>query len=453
MRRIGALLSPRNLRAWAGLLAAALAIAAAPPAAEAQPKPPAKPDGKTEDKALGLGVGESKTLPATDVKQYSEGTPGVAEIKLTPDGKKFIISGQKAGTTSLVLIRNDGGQTNWTIRVYSQAPDEVENELNQLLQAYTGVRVRKIGTRLFIEGGVQNQADMDRIKQIADLYPGQVESLVTVGTGAVDRNLNVRIDFFFVQYNKRSSYGVGLAWPARIGGESIQSNFGYDFIERTPTAQAAIVNQPLPGLDIAAGYGWAKVLKQSAVITTNGNEATFESGGEVNVPIISGTAAKLERIAFGTNVTVQPRFDPRSGNLEVKLTADVSDLAPSPGTELPGRSTSKVSTLVFLKLGESLVVSGIKTTGQRHAINGLPGLSRIPVLGIFFGSHSDAEEEVEGAVFIIPSVVESVPKGSYDMVKAAMEQYESYSGDIDDVNSFSKAPPAYGNEGAAAPPK
>lgn len=218
MRRTGGLL--------AGLLLGAMMLTAAVPAALAQPKDPKAPKaeaGKTEEKALGLGVGESKTIPANDVKQYSEGTAGIADIKLTPDGKKFIIVGQKAGTTSLLLIKNDGGQINWTIKVYSQAPDEVENELGQLLQGYTGIRVRKIGSRLFIEGGVQTEADLDRIKQIADLYPGQVESLVTVGTGAVDRNLNIRVDLFFVQYNKNSSYGVGLSWPSRIGGETITS--------------------------------------------------------------------------------------------------------------------------------------------------------------------------------------------------------------------------------------
>jgi len=435
------------------MVAATLALAGSPEVALAQPRGK-NGDAKPEDKSLSLGVGENKTLPANDVKQYSEGTPGIAEIKITPDNKKFIISGQKAGTTSLLLIRNDGTQVNWTIRVYSQAPDEVENELLQLLDGYTGIRVRRIGTRLFIEGGVQNQADMDRIKQIADLYPGQVESLVTVGTGAVDRNLNVRIDFFFVQYNRGSSYGVGISWPQRIGGEGvIQSAFGYDFIARTATAQAAIVNQPLPGLDIAASHGWAKVLKQSAVVTTNGNEATFESGGEVNVPIITGLNAKLEQIRFGTSVTVQPRFDPRSGNLEVKLSAEVADLTPSGGTNLPGRNTSKLSTLVFLKLGESLVLSGIKTETQRHQVIGLPLLSRIPVFGLLFGSHSDVQDDVEGAVFIIPSVVESVPKGSYDMVKAALDQYASYSGSIGSVNSFSKAPPAYGNEGATGAKK
>ncbi|AKT36524.1 type II and III secretion system protein family protein [Chondromyces crocatus] len=436
-------------------LAATMALATFPAEALAQRAPAgARPgEGRAEEKSISLGVGESKTLPASDVKQYSEGTGGIAEIKTTPDGKKFIISGQKAGTTSLLLIKNDGSQTNWTIRVYSQAPNEVESELEQLLQGYTGIRVRRIGTRLFIEGGVQNQADMDRIKQIADLYPGQVESLVTVGTGAVDRNLNIRVDFFFVQYNQTSAYGVGIDWPSRFGGTPIQSTFSFDFVTRAPVANARVINHPLPALDFAASRGWAKVLKQSAVITTNGNEATFESGGEVNVEIATGLAVNIQQIKYGTNVTVQPRYDPRSGKIEVKLAAEVSDLIPSAGTTLPGRNTSKLSTLVFLKIGESLVVSGIRTSGQRHQINGMPYLSRIPVLGVLFGSHSDNQEEVEGALFIIPSVVESVPRASYDMVKAAMDQYEEYSGGIATVNSFSKTPPAYGSSGPPAPAK
>ena len=70
-----------------------------------------------------------------------------------------------------------------------------------------------------------------------------------------------------------------------------------------------------------------------------------------------------------------------------------------------------------------------------------PLLSQIPVLGVLFGTHGDDEEEIEGAVFIIPSVVESVPKSSYDIVKEAMAQYSDYSGDLSDVNAFQKTPP------------
>jgi pilus assembly protein CpaC len=423
------------------LLAAPLCATVAPGAALAQ-QPTVKKDDKAEEKKISLAIGENKTIIAPDVKQYSEGPPGIAEVKLTPDGKKFIVIGQKAGTTSLLLIKNDGTQTNYVIQVYSQAPDLVEAELKQLLEGYTGLRVRKIGSRLFIEGGVSSDADKANIKQIADIYTGQVESLVTVGTGAVDRNINVRIDFYFVQYNKASSYGVGLSMPSRIGGEVIQSTFGYDFVAKTVTANASVVNQPLPGLDLASSRGWAKVLKQSTVITTNGSEATFENGGEENYAVNNGLQSSIEKITFGTNVTVLPRFDPQSKNLEVKVKADVSDLTPPQASSLPGRQTSKLQTLVFLKLGQSLVLSGIRSRGERHSVRGLPGLSWIPVLGIFFGTHFNQADDVEGAVFIIPSIVESAPVT--DIVKTALAQYEDYSGDIDEVNSYPKDPPSVG---------
>jgi pilus assembly protein CpaC len=412
--------------------------------------PPAAGGDEAEQKTMSLRAGETKTIVARDIKQYSEGPPGVAEIKVTPEGDKFVVTGLKQGTTSLLLIKNDRSQVNYTISVYAQAPNQVEQELLQLLEPYMGVRVRTIGTRLFIEGGVASKEDQDRIQQIADLYTGQVESLVTVGAGSVDRKINIRLDLFFVQYNKNSGYQFGITWPARIGGVQdpnvLETNIGYDLITKQATANAMIVNHPLPGLDLAGTKGWAKVLKQATIITTNGNEAKFGNGGEEYFLISAGLNPKLEKIPFGTNVTVQPRFDPRTKNLELKVSADVSDLTPprSAATQLPGRNTAELSTLVYLRLGESLVLGGIRARSQRHGINGVPYLSQIPVLGILFGTHSDAEEEVEGAIFIIPSVVESVPKSSYDMIKAAMEQYDDFSGDMDDVDSYKKEPPDYG---------
>jgi pilus assembly protein CpaC len=219
--------------------------------------------------------------------------------------------------------------------------------------------------------------------------------------------------------------------------------FGLTQSDALKVAQAAIVNQPRPALDFAASKGWAKVLKPSAVITINGNEATFASGGELSFSICNNTAG-IQKIEFGTNVTMQPRFDPRSGDIEIRLLAEVADLLPGRGTALPGRATNKLSTVVSLKLGESLILSGIKTSSKRHDIGGLPRLSQIPILGLLFGSHTDQEEEFEGAMSIIPSVVESVPKGSYDRGKAALSQYEDDAGDIDEVSSFPKTPPNHG---------
>ena len=87
--------------------------------------------------------------------------------------------------------------------------------------------------------------------------------------------------------------------------------------------------------------------------------------------------------------------------------------------------------------------TGIRTSRNTHGVTGLPGLSQIPVLGLLFGSHTNNEDEVEGAVFIIPSVVDTAPRRSHDIVGAALKQYEDYSGDVEKVQSFTATPPAY----------
>ena len=121
--------------------------------------------------------------------------------------------------------------------------------------------------------------------------------------------------------------------------------------------------------------------------------------------------------------------------------AHVSDLtAAVSGTALPGRTTSKLVTNVSLKLGQSLVLSGIRTNALTHAVQGLPLLSDIPILGLLFGSHSQTELQTEGAIFVVPSIIESVPTSSSELVDIALRKFKQYSGNVDNVNAYDKAP-------------
>jgi len=430
------------------LLAASLAASLAPRDASAQRRGGGATAAASAESApakvtqeLTLAVGENRTISAADVRNYSEGMPGVVDVKLTSDQSRFVVVGFEPGGTSLLLIRRGGGEVLWNINVFAKAPEIVESELHQLLDGYTGIRVRRIGPRYFIEGGVNTEGDVARIKQIAALYPGQVESLVALGSGGSDRKTNVRLDFFFVQYSKTSGYNVGVSYPTRIGGEVITSNFGYDFVKEEATATTNVVNQPLPGLDIASRSGWARVAKQAAVITTNGTEANFENGGEQNFAIAAGLTGTIQRIKFGTDLTVLPRFDPVTKDLEIKVSADVSDLVPPVrNTPLPGRQTSKLVTIVRMKLGQSLVLSGIHTKQERRSTAGLPFLSEIPILGALFGSHGKDEEEIDGAIFIVPSVVEAPSRSALELVRGAWEQYDQFRGRVDEVETFDRAP-------------
>jgi len=397
-----------------------------------------------QSEELSLAVGENRTLSAVDVKSFAEGVKGIADVRLTPDSSQFVVVGQKPGSTTLLLLKNDKTQINYQINVSPRPMQSVERELLQLLEGSTGVRVRRVGARLFVEGGVSTEPELKRISQIAALFPGQVESLVVLGGAAAESKLNIRVDFLFVQFDRSKSYQVGVNWPGSIGGGKVGTFSGqFDFLKgATTSAQASIVDQPLPGLDIAATNGWAKVLKHSTVITSNGSEATFSSGGEQNYVISTGLSAALTQIRFGTDVKVLPRFDSASKELKVELDAEVMDLTPpvAAGTELPGRNVSKLTTSVALRLGQSIVLSGIRSHAQRHSVSGLPLLSAIPILGVLFGSHGDTQEEVEGAIFVVPSVIESIPKGAQEVLDDAMRDFKAYSGDVDKVNTWDKNP-------------
>jgi pilus assembly protein CpaC len=399
---------------------------------------------------INLAVGESRTISAKDVKNYSEGVVGVVDIKLTSDNSQFVINGRRPGSTTLLLIKSDGTQLSLNINVFLRSPQVVEKEINQLLGNIPGVQVRRVGARFVIDGTVASDTDMRRVQRVAQLYPDQVESLVQLagaatpptGPAGSDKAFLIRIDFYFVQYDRNSSYAVGITWPAAFGGPALQAQVTYDFLAgATQSATATLAGQPLPQLDLAARRGWAKVLKQATVITANDSDASFSNGGDQNFAVNTGLTIGIQSIHFGTDLTVLPHYEPGKRELNLKLTADVADLSASAaGTNLPGRSTSKLSTRITLKLGQSLILSGIRTQSIAHAVSGLPLLSEIPVLGLLFGSHSQTELQTEGAIFLVPSVIESVPTSGAELVDYALQRFKAYDGDISSVNAYDKRP-------------
>ena len=118
----------------------------------------------------------------------------------------------------------------------------------------------------------------------------------------------------------------------------------------------------------------------------------------------------------------------------------MSDLEAPVSSTLPSKSTSRLDTIVDLKLGQALVLSGFRTRSQRHSVTGLPLLSEIPLLGVLFASHKDSAEETDGAIFVVPTVIESVAPASHDLISDALSHYESFSGDVAEANAFEHRP-------------
>lgn len=332
---------------------------------------------------LELAVGEQKVLSTDNVRSFSEAKKGVVDVRLTNDGSQFIIVALSPGTTTVLLLMMDGSERHYRVTVVDP---EKPNQ----------------------------RGASDR----------------------VDARDNIRLDFYFVQMSKSYGHQLGIGWPGTIAPTFSAT---YDVAAgRLESATAVIADQALPRLDMAQISGWAKIMRQAAVVTQNGDKASFTGGGEVNVAVQSALTSGIEKIEFGSVVEVEPRYDAKSGRVELKLKADVSELESDRGTGVPGRVISKLETIVNLQIGQSLVLAGLSAKSERSSTSGLPFLKDIPLLGIFFGSNQKAREETENIVVIVPSVVDSVSMQAREHLSDALRLYDEYSGDIDEVHLLPK---------------
>ena len=384
------------------------------------------PDELENEKELLMVTGEQRVIDAAGVASFSESTRGIIEVKIPKSGSSLVVTAVRPGRTSLLLIRRNGKQLTLPITVFSKNPSAIESELQALLAEYPNVTFKRIGPRIFLDGSVRDEMEIERIKRVSSLYSGQVQSLVSIDPSVVRPRTNIRLDLTFVEMRAHSAWQMGTRWPSQVGATS-GFNFSYDFVGKGMSATYNVVNQALPVLEAAAENGMAKIKKRATLITTSGKEATYSAGGEVNVAIAGSQAAELRTVSYGCSLTVLPHLDPAPGLLDLEVSAEVSDLTQT-SQDVPGRTLSKVSTLVNLGLGQSIVLSGLDSFSQTKTKSGIPGLSKIPIVGMLFGTHNKREEKVDGIIAITPTVVSNVSKEGARLLKEALQKFEKFKG-------------------------
>jgi len=330
---------------------------------------------------LTLEVGEQRVLASEGVTSYSEGVTGIVDVRPTKDGASFVVVGLRPGHTSLLFMLSAGRQLQYRIAVTD---------------------------------------------------PNQQEKTETTGALDVKPRDNVRLDFYFVQLSESERSEMGMRWPAALGGGTASASF--DLMSGSfNQATAVITDQALPRLDLAQSKGWAKLMRQAAVITENGSEADFSGGGEINIPVQSALSVGVRQISFGSEIRVKPRYDRESGRIELALHAQVSDLSSDEGTGIPGRVISNLDSVVNLELGQSVVLAGLTAQSESASRTGLPGLSQLPILGPLFGHRDRRADQTQNLVFIVPSVVDTVSLEAREHVREALRLFEDYDGDLDET--------------------
>ncbi|MBI4011923.1 MAG: type II secretion system secretin GspD [Candidatus Rokubacteria bacterium] len=176
-------------------------------------------------------------------------------------------------------------------------------------------------------------------------------------------------------------------------------------------------------LNLYANYGKVNVLSSPHILTSENKKAIINVSQ--SVPIVTqftgaqpgtvvGTtqqppttiqSSNVEYRDAGIILTVTPRIsDKRVVALDIKQT--VNDIgAQQPPSGSPIIIKREAETSVVLHDNQTLVLGGLIQTRRENTQSGIPGLSRIPVVGFLFGKARELSRRTELIMLITPRVI------------------------------------------------
>lgn len=175
--------------------------------------------------------------------------------------------------------------------------------------------------------------------------------------------------------------------------------------------------------------GVMKTLAEPTLTAVSGEKATFRVGGEYNLLNTAdnekeddGTTKRtygFKTVEYGIGLEFQPVVL-SAGRISLKVRTSVSEPTTEASVSLNDSNMISIrkrlaDTTVELPSGGSMMIAGLVRDDVRQAINGLPGLSKIPVLGALFRSRDFVRNESELVIIITPYLAR--PTARNDLAK------------------------------------
>ncbi|MFZ3122950.1 MAG: type IV pilus secretin PilQ [Thermodesulfovibrionales bacterium] len=165
------------------------------------------------------------------------------------------------------------------------------------------------------------------------------------------------------------------------------------------SASTVQVNLSLSALE---SINKARTLSNPKILTMDNEAATIQQGQTFFVQTTSAEGTKTEEKQAMLSLNVTPKITP-DGYVQLKVTATDNSLT---SVTPPIVDTKTINTNALVKNGETLVLGGIYTTSTTEGEEGIPLLSKIPLLGLLFKTKTQSGPNVkELLIFITPTIV------------------------------------------------
>lgn len=214
----------------------------------------------------------------------------------------------------------------------------------------------------------------------------------------------VRVNILVAELKRSFGNKIGVSWPTEAHAQLLPA--------LTPFGSA---REPAEiGIHALEQSGEGKVLASPNILCRSGKEALFFAGGEFPIKVIGFRTNDVTWKKYGVSLKVKPKADVE-GRMSVGLETEVSALDRSTATDgIPGIFTNRIESHFDLRGRRTIALSGLIKKDWGDSIQGLPGLTRLPILGRLFGSRDWNENKTELVVFVTPEVIDAAAEERLD---------------------------------------
>ncbi len=261
-----------------------------------------------------------------------------------------------------------------------------------------------------------------------DVMPLQVHIEAQVAEVTLGGQLQYGVNWFFDNAVTNptnlpgSLGGAGLPSVARrslgsLAGSITPNGLGWTFLGHSAAAVISALDQITD----------VRLLQTPSVVVRNNAEATFNVGSRIPIASVSfnpgtggtqpGTPSTFSQVQYldvGTILKVRPRVT-KDGMVFLDIVQEVS--SPGSATNINGNitiNTRRLKTEAAIQSGETVMLAGLISDGVTHSASGVPGLSRIPVIGSLFGTQGSKTDRSEVIVLLTPTIIHN-PQEARDL--------------------------------------
>jgi type III secretion protein C len=225
----------------------------------------------------------------------------------------------------------------------------------------------------------------------------------------------VELEATIIDVSSDSVDSLGVTWQvqsaqARVGVTPSPTSGSTPFQISTLWANAG--RELLSRIDALTANGKASVIARPKLLGVANRPAVMKEKRVVAVKVTGSFEANLFQLEVGTLLQMTPYVISADGESRIRLSIYIEDgsFEEMVVDGVPSLKRMEISTEAHMLEGESLLIGGITTSVDASQSNGVPGLSKLPLLGGLFRSTNDKRQRSERMFLITPRVIRDIAR-------------------------------------------